>query len=70
MDLLNEKTLVSVKSCAGEGSGCHVESNTDGILNFEIAQKQKQPDFQCTKCHLILGKQAVPADHLQALPKK
>jgi hypothetical protein len=70
MNLLNEKSLVSVKSCGGEGSGCHVESNTDGILNFEIAQKQKKPDFQCTKCHLNLGKQPIPADHLEALPKK
>jgi cytochrome c7-like protein/class III cytochrome C family protein len=70
MNLLNEKTLVSVKSCGGEGSGCHVESNNEGILNFEIDQKKKKPDFQCTKCHLNLGKQAVPADHLEALPKK
>ena len=70
MNMLNEKTLAPVKSCGGEGSGCHVESNTDGILNYEIDQKKKKPDFQCTKCHLGLGKQPVPADHLEALPKK
>ena len=70
MNLVNEKTLVSVKSCGGEGSGCHVESNNDGILNSEIDQKKKKPDFQCTKCHVNLGKQPIPADHLEALPKK
>jgi hypothetical protein len=70
MSLASEKSLVSVKSCGGEGSGCHVESNTDGILNFEIDQKNKKPDFVCTKCHLILGKERTPADHLEALPKK
>lgn len=70
MNVLNEKSLAPVKSCGGEGSGCHVESNTDGILNYEIDQKKKKPDFQCTKCHLVLGKQPVPAGHLEALPKK
>lgn len=70
MNLVNEKTLVSVKSCGGEGSGCHIETNNDGILNSEIDQKSKKPDFQCTKCHINLGKLAVPADHLEALPKK
>lgn len=69
MNTLDERTLVTVKSCGGEGSGCHVESNTDGILNFEIEQKKNKPEFQCTKCHIILGKQTVPADHLEALPK-
>jgi hypothetical protein len=69
MNLLNEKSLVSVKSCGGEGSGCHVETNTEGILNFEIDAKQKKPGFQCTKCHIALGKQPIPADHIEALPK-
>ncbi|HLA11258.1 MAG TPA: cytochrome c3 family protein [Pyrinomonadaceae bacterium] len=69
MNTLDERTFVSVKSCGGEGSGCHVESNTDGILNAEIDQKQKNPAFQCTKCHIILGKQPIPRDHLDALPK-
>ena len=69
MNILDERTFVSVKSCGGEGSGCHVENNTDGVLNAEIEQKRKSPAFQCTKCHIILGKQPIPADHLDALPK-
>ena len=68
MNLLEEKTLVSVKSCGGSG-GCHIENNMDGILNYEIEQKRTKPDFQCVKCHIILGKTSVPADHLEAIPK-
>ena len=68
MNLLDERTLVTVKSCGGEG-GCHIESNTEGILNSEIAQRRKDPGFQCVKCHIIVGKNPVPQDHLDALPK-
>ena len=68
MNLLEEKTLVSVKSCGGSG-GCHIETNLDGILNYEIEQKRTKPDFQCVKCHIILGKNPVPKDHLEAIPK-
>ena len=69
MNTLDERTLVSVKSCGGEGSGCHVEANTDGILNYEIEQKKTKANFQCTKCHIKLGTQPVPADHLEAIQK-
>jgi len=68
MNLLEEKSLVSVKSCGGSG-GCHIETNIDGILNYEIEQKRTKPDFQCVKCHIVLGKNPVPANHLEAIPK-
>ena len=68
MNTLEEKTLVSVKACAGEG-GCHIETNIDGILNYEIEQKRKDSSFQCSKCHIILGKNPVPQNHLEAIPK-
>ena len=68
MNLLEEKTLVSVKSCGGSG-GCHIETNLDGILNYEIEQKRTKPDFQCVKCHIVLGKNPVPENHLEAIPK-
>ena len=68
MNTLEEKTLVSVKSCGGSG-GCHIETNTDGILNYEIEEKRKNPGFQCVKCHIILGKNPVPQNHLEAIPK-
>lgn len=67
MNTLEENTLVSVKSCGGGGSGCHIESNTDGILNFEIEEKKKNPKFECTKCHILLGKEQVPSNHLEAI---
>jgi hypothetical protein len=68
MNTLEEKTLVTVKSCGGSG-GCHIETNIDGILNYEIEQKRAKPGFQCVKCHIILGKNPVPQNHLEAIPK-
>ena len=68
MNTLDERTFVSVKSCGGSG-GCHIEKNTEGILNYEIEQKKKDPAFQCVKCHVILGKNPVPQNHLDAIPK-
>ena len=68
MNTLDEKSLVTVKSCGGSG-GCHIETNTDGILNYEIEQKRKNPAFQCVKCHISLGKNPVPQNHLEAIPK-
>lgn len=68
MNTLEEKTLVTVKACGGSG-GCHIETNTDGILNYEIEQKRAKPGFQCVKCHIILGKNPVPQSHLEAIPQ-
>lgn len=68
MSTLEEKTLVTVKACGGSG-GCHIETNADGILNYEIEQKQAKPGFQCVKCHIIMGKNPVPQNHLEAIPK-
>lgn len=60
---------VPVLSCGG-AEGCHVTATTDdgGALNFEIDQKKKAASFVCTKCHVSFGKEAVPQDHLTALP--
>ncbi len=69
MNTLEEKTLVTVKACGGSG-GCHIETNTDGILNYEIEQKRAKPDFQCVKCHIIMGKNPVPENHVEAIPKQ
>ncbi len=67
---VDPKTLkVPVRSCGG-AEGCHITATTDdgGILNFEIDEKKKNPGFVCTKCHVSFGKEAVPADHPQAIP--
>jgi hypothetical protein len=68
MNTVDEKTFVAVKSCGGSG-GCHIETNTEGILNSEIEQRRKNPAFQCIKCHIIMGKNPVPQSHLDAIPK-
>ena len=60
---------VPVKSCGG-GDGCHITTTTaeGGILNFEIDSKKKDPNFTCTKCHVVFGKGPVPESHPQAIP--
>jgi hypothetical protein len=59
---------VAVKSCGG-AEGCHVTATLDegGALNFEIDSKQKDPKFTCTKCHIVFGRNAIPADHSKAI---
>ena len=68
MNTLDERTFVTVKSCGGSG-GCHIETTSDGILNYEIEQRRKNASFQCAKCHILLGKNPVPQNHLEAIPK-
>jgi hypothetical protein len=67
---LDVKTLkVPVRSCGG-ADGCHITATTDdgGSLNYEIDQKKKDPAFVCTKCHVTLGKEAIPENHPAAIP--
>jgi hypothetical protein len=64
------KTLkVPVKSCGG-AEGCHITKTIDdgGILNYEIDQRKKDPKFVCTKCHVTFGKEAIPENHVSAIP--
>ena len=60
---------VQVLSCGGSGTGCHVTATLEdgGALNAEVAEKKSDPNFQCTKCHAILGKRPVPQSHIAAL---
>lgn len=69
MNMADARTLkVAIKSCGG-AEGCHITATSDegGALNFEIDQRHAKPGFQCTKCHLIFGTQALPANHMAAL---
>jgi hypothetical protein len=71
MNTVDPQTLkVPVRACGG-ADGCHVTATSDegGALNFEIDQKKKDPNFVCTKCHIVFGKQSVPVSHLGAIPK-
>ena len=70
MNTLDPATLkVPVKSCGG-AEGCHTTATTDdgGILNYEIDQKKSNSTFECTKCHITHGKQALPDSHVKAIP--
>jgi cytochrome c7-like protein len=67
---VDPKTMkVAVKSCGG-ADGCHITQTLDdgGALNYEIDSRRKNPGFVCTKCHLTLGKEALPENHAQAIP--
>jgi len=71
MNTVEPQTLkVPVRSCGG-AEGCHVTATLDegGAVNYEIDQKKKNPSFVCTKCHIVFGKQNVPASHLSAISK-
>jgi Pyruvate/2-oxoacid:ferredoxin oxidoreductase delta subunit len=56
---------VSITAC----SGCHITATSDdgGILNYEIDSRNKDPKFQCAKCHLAYGSAPVPETHPNAI---
>lgn len=70
MNTLDEKTKkVPILSCGGAGTGCHITATDDegGILNYFIEQRKTDPSVQCTKCHIVFGKEPIPQSHLNAL---
>jgi len=67
LDTLNPKSRTQVKSCGGEGTGCHIEATTDGVLNLEFQKKKSDQAFQCTKCHLRNGTNPAPETHTNAV---
>ncbi len=71
MNTLDVKSLrVPARSCGG-AEGCHITATTDdgGILNYEIDQKKTSANFVCAKCHITFGREGVPVNHLEAIPK-
>ena len=67
LNTLDPKTRTQVKSCGGEGTGCHIEATADGVLNLELQKKKTDSGFQCTKCHLRNGKDPAPQTHIDAV---
>ena len=66
MNTLDAKTKrVTIASC----SMCHVTATVDdgGALNLEMQSRKANAAFQCTKCHVVFGKQPVPQSHTQAI---
>lgn len=67
---VDPKTMkIAVKSCGG-ADGCHITQTLDdgGALNFETDARKKNPNFVCTKCHVVFGKEPLPENHAQAIP--
>jgi hypothetical protein len=48
---------------------CHVTATVDdgGVMNFEVQSRKTSSAFQCVKCHVVFGKQAIPPSHTQAI---
>lgn len=67
LNTTDRRTRVQVKSCGGEGTGCHIEATTEGVLNFEVEKKKADPSFECTKCHINNGKKQAPITHINAV---
>lgn len=68
MNTLDEGTKkVTILSC----SVCHMTPTTadGGALNIALDERKVKPDFQCTKCHLTLGKEPTPKSHVEAVEK-
>jgi hypothetical protein len=67
MNTLDERTKkVPVMSCGGAGTGCHT-GEPDSALNEAVAKKRTEPNFVCTKCHVVFGRDPVPVSHLNAV---
>ena len=70
MNTLDAQTKkMPVLSCGGGGEGCHVTATSEdgGALNVEFDQRKADAKFQCAKCHLIYGREQIPASHAKAL---
>jgi hypothetical protein len=66
MNTLDRATLrVPVTACAV----CHITATVDdgGILNYEADKRKTDPKFNCTKCHLVRGRDAIPPGHVSAI---
>lgn len=59
---------VEISSC----NMCHITETLDdgGVLNYEIDMRRKDSKFQCVKCHVALGREAIPESHLKAVGGK
>jgi hypothetical protein len=69
INVLDANTLkVPILSCGG-GSSCHVSAKPKKILNEEVDKRIADATFQCTKCHVNLGKEKTPRSHLDAVGK-
>lgn len=69
LNTLDRATLrVPVTACAV----CHITATADdgGVLNYEADKRKTDPKFTCVKCHLTLGREAIPPAHLRAIEEQ
>jgi hypothetical protein len=59
---------VSILTCGGTGTGCHIKARPKAILNVEVDQRRADARFQCVKCHLNFGREATPKSHTDPVP--
>jgi len=68
-ETMNTLSGVSKKVGMSSCSTCHVTASADdgGALNYEWDARKADPKFECTKCHVVFGKQPMPESHRTAL---
>lgn len=70
MNTLDARSLkVSILSCGGGETGCHITQSADdgGALNIEIDQRSATASFACSKCHTTFGRSPLPQSHRDAV---
>jgi hypothetical protein len=69
INTLDLKTFeVDLLTCGGTGSSCHIKPKPKAILNVEVDKKRADAAFQCIKCHLNYGNDAIPRSHSDPVP--
>lgn len=59
---------VSILTCGGTGTSCHIKPRPKAILNVEVDKKRADANFQCIKCHVRFGREGVPKSHSDPVP--
>lgn len=67
----DDMLYVPIQTCASSTSRCHGSTRVPyNIINRELEKRKTEPSFDCTKCHINLGREAAPASHTDLFPPK
>lgn len=70
-DATDDMLYVPIQTCASSSSRCHGSTRVPyNIINRELEKKKADPSFDCTKCHINLGREAPPPSHTELFPPK
>lgn len=62
---------VPIQTCASSTSRCHGSTRVPyNIISRELEKKRADAGFDCTKCHVNLGREGPPASHTGLFPPK